>query len=132
MQLNVGSLVFLGVVAFSSVASAQAQAVAFGQQLQNNDQTNHWVTWVEGKHACPGMQVLGVLTKSPCGKTFSLGEVQYTLTGCSGDNGPPTAILDSGGLQIGGCSANDNDKINCHDGLHDIIKHGVCEIVDGA
>ncbi|OTA52914.1 hypothetical protein K449DRAFT_470246 [Hypoxylon sp. EC38] len=132
MQFNVGSLVFLGIAAFSSLANAQAQAVAFGQQLQNNDQTNHWVAWVEGQHACPGMQVLDVLTESPCGKAFSLGEVQYTFTGCSGDNGPPTAILDSGGLQVGGCSANSNKKINCKKGLHDIIKHGVCVIVTGA
>ncbi|KAI1456389.1 hypothetical protein F4805DRAFT_432685 [Annulohypoxylon moriforme] len=131
MQFNVGSLVFLGIAAFSSLANAQAGAVAFGQQLQNNDQTNHWVAWVEGKHACPGMQVLDVLTESPCGQTFSLGEVQYTFTGCSGKSGPPTAILDSGGLQIGGCSANANNKINCHKDLHDIIKHGVCEIVSG-
>ncbi|KAI2778418.1 hypothetical protein F4815DRAFT_242761 [Daldinia loculata] len=129
MQFNAGSLVFLGIAAFSSLASAEA--VAFGQQLQNNDQTNHWVTWVEGKHACPGMQVLDVLTKSPCDQAFSLGEVMYTFTGCSG-NGPPTAILDSGGLQIGGCSAHDHNKINCHDGLHDIIKHGTCVIVTGS
>ncbi|KAI1428352.1 hypothetical protein F5Y12DRAFT_56707 [Xylaria sp. FL1777] len=127
MQLNAGSLVFLGIAAFSSLTSAQT--IAFGQELQGNDQTNHWVTWVDGEHACPGQQVLGVLTESPCGQSFSLGEVEYTFTGCSGDAGPPAAILDSGGLQVGGCVANSHDKINCHDGLHDIIKHGTCKVI---
>ncbi|KAI8623434.1 hypothetical protein F5Y19DRAFT_458662 [Xylariaceae sp. FL1651] len=131
MQFNTGSLLFLGIAAFSSLANAQAVSVAFGQQLQNNDQTNHWVAWVEGQHACPGMQVLDVLTKSPCEQAFNLGEVMYTFSGCSGDNGAPTVLLDSGGLQIGGC-APASDKINCHGGLHDIIKHGVCTVVDGA
>ncbi|KAI1494269.1 hypothetical protein F5X96DRAFT_9519 [Biscogniauxia mediterranea] len=117
MQLNVGSLVFLSIAAFSSLASAQA--VAFGQQLQNDDQTNHWVAWVEGKHACPGMQVLDVLTESPCNQVFNLGEVMYAFSGCSSDSGPPTVLLDSNGFQIGGCTTA-SDKINCHDGLHDI------------
>ncbi|KAI1799282.1 hypothetical protein F4811DRAFT_565712 [Daldinia bambusicola] len=130
MQFTIGSL-FLGIAAFSGLASAQ-QAVAFGQQLQNDDQTNHWVAWVEGQHACPGMQVLDVLTSSPCAQAFSLGEVQYTFSGCSGSNGAPTVILDSSGAQIGGCSANANNKIHCHGDLHDIIKHGVCTIVNGA
>jgi hypothetical protein len=128
MQLNAGSIVFLGIAAFSSLASAQA--IAFGQQLQNNDQTNHWVAWTEGEHACPGMQVLTKLTDSPCNEAFSIGEVMYTFSGCSdGSGSPPTVLLDSGGLQIGGC-APASDKINCHDGLHDIIKHGVCAIVN--
>ncbi|KAI0967938.1 hypothetical protein F4678DRAFT_464836 [Xylaria arbuscula] len=114
MQLNARSLVFLGIAAFSSLAT-NAQTIAFGQELQDNYQTNHWVTWIDGENACPGQQVLEVLTSSPCGQSFNLGEVEYTFTGCSGDSDPPTAILDSGGLQIGGCSAKDNDKINCHD-----------------
>ena len=129
MYFTTGSIVFLGLAAFSTLANAQQ--VAYGQQLQNNDQTNHWVTWKEHEHACPGMQVLDVLTKDPCAQPFNLGTVRYTLTGCSGDSGHPTAILDSSGLQVGGCTANDNDKINCHDGLHDIIKHGVCTVVSG-
>ncbi|KAI1165598.1 hypothetical protein F5B18DRAFT_649554 [Nemania serpens] len=127
MQFNVGSLVFLGIAAFSSLASAQT--IAFGQELQNDDQTNHWVVWIDGEHACPGQQVLGVLTDSPCGQAFNLGEVEYAFTGCAEPSGPPTVILDSGGLQIGGCSADSSDKINCHDGLHDIIKHGTCVVV---
>ncbi|KAF2228655.1 hypothetical protein EV356DRAFT_420140, partial [Viridothelium virens] len=100
--------------------------VAFGQQLQNNDQTNHWVAWVDGDKACPGMQVLDVLTDKPCEKAFTLGEVVYTFSGCSGDAGAPTSILDSSDSPIGACSSDSNDKINCHDGLHDIIKHGTC------
>ncbi|KAI1188618.1 hypothetical protein F5B17DRAFT_439430 [Nemania serpens] len=127
MQLNAGSLIFLGIAAFSSLASAQT--IAFGQELQNDDQTNHWVVWIDGEDACPGQQVLGVLTASPCGQAFNLGEVEYAFTGCADPAGPPTVILDSGGLQIGGCSADSNDKINCHDGLHDIIKHGTCVVV---
>ncbi|KAF2231421.1 hypothetical protein EV356DRAFT_293230 [Viridothelium virens] len=130
MQLNAGFLTFLGITASSSLASAQ-QSIAFYQQLQNNDQSNHWVAWVDGEHAYPGMQVLDVLTKAPCDRVFSLGEVMYTFTGCTGDGTAPTAILDSGGVQIGGCSANDNSKIHCGDDLHDIIKHGKCGIVNG-
>lgn len=126
MQFTTSALVTLTLGALTSLASAQA--VAFGQQLQNEDQTNHWVAWVEGEHACPGMQVLTELTESPCEQAFQLGTVLYEFTGCSGENGAPTAILDSGGLQVGGCSPA-SDKINCHDGLHDIIKHGVCTIV---
>ncbi|KAI1871794.1 hypothetical protein JX265_005780 [Neoarthrinium moseri] len=127
MQFNIGSIVFLGVAAFGSLASAQA--VAFGQELRNGDQTNHWVAWTEGQHACPGQQVLDVLTKSPCGQSFSLGEVSYSFSGCSADSGAPTVLLDSGGLQIGGCKTA-SGKINCHGDNHDIIKHGVCAIVN--
>ncbi|OTB04207.1 hypothetical protein M426DRAFT_11829 [Hypoxylon sp. CI-4A] len=130
MQLIAQSLVVLGIAAFSSLANAQT--VAFGQELQNDDQTNHWVTWVDGEKACPGQQVLDVLTETPCGQPFNLGEVEYEFSGCSGDNGAPTVLLDSSGLQIGGCSANANNKINCHDGNHDIIKHGTCTIVNGS
>ena len=98
MQFTAGSLVFLGMAAFTRLASAQA--VAFGQQLQNDDQTNHWVAWAEGEHACPGMQVLNELTESPCDQAFQIGEVLYTCTGCSSGSNAPTAILDSGGLQV--------------------------------
>ncbi|KAI1401091.1 hypothetical protein F4819DRAFT_459645 [Hypoxylon fuscum] len=130
MQLIARPLVLLGIAAFSSLASAQT--IAFGQELQNGDQTNHWVVWVDGKKACPGQQVLGVLTKTPCGQPFNLGEVEYAFTGCSGDSGPPTVLLDSAGLQIGGCTANANNKINCHGDNHDIIKHGTCVVVNGS
>ncbi|KAI4869097.1 hypothetical protein F4820DRAFT_62287 [Hypoxylon rubiginosum] len=131
MKLNAGSLFFLSIAAFSSLASAQA--IAFGQELQEGDQTNHWVTWIDGKNACPGQQILGVLTKSPCDQPFNFGEVEYTLSGCSGEtNSPPTVILDSDGLQIGGCTtAHSGNKINCKDGLHDIVKHGTCVIING-
>ncbi|KAI1811193.1 hypothetical protein GGS20DRAFT_127197 [Poronia punctata] len=128
MQYSIQTLAILGLTAFTSLTSAQA--VAFGQQLQNNDQTNHWVAWTEGEHACPGMQVLSKLTDTPCGHGFSLGEVRYQFSGCPDEAGtPPTVLLDSGGLQIGGCKPA-SDKINCHDGLHDIVKWGVCEIVN--
>ncbi|KAK9780719.1 hypothetical protein SCAR479_01905 [Seiridium cardinale] len=127
MQFNIGSIIILSIAAFGSLANTQA--VAFGQELQNDDQTNHWVAWTEGEHACPGQQVLDVLTKSPCGQSFSLGEVEYTFSGCSGDKGPPTVLLDSGGLQIGGCKSA-SDKIHCHGDDHDIIKRGVCAIVN--
>ncbi|KAI0181172.1 hypothetical protein GGR52DRAFT_567410 [Hypoxylon sp. FL1284] len=124
------SLVFLGLAAFSSVASAQS--IGFGQELQNNDQTNHWVVWIDGENACPGQKVLGVLTKTACGQPFNLGEVEYTFSGCSGDSGPPTLLLDSAGLQVGGCKANENNKIHCHGDDHDIIKHGTCTVVNGS
>ncbi|KAI8633573.1 hypothetical protein F5Y19DRAFT_470813 [Xylariaceae sp. FL1651] len=135
MHFNAGSVAFLGLVTFNSLASAQIQ-IAYGQELQANDQTNHWVAWEDGLEPCVGQagerQVLGVLTKSPCDDTFSIGEVMFTFTGCSSTNGAPTAILDSGGLQVGVCSA-DSHTINCHKvkghgEVHDIIKHGTCTV----
>ncbi|KAK5626478.1 hypothetical protein RRF57_002193 [Xylaria bambusicola] len=46
--------------------------VGFGQQLQDTDQTNHWVVWVEGENACPPSVVIDPLTDSPCGIDFEL------------------------------------------------------------
>jgi hypothetical protein len=132
MQLDTRLLTFLCIATFSSLTNALPSteaapppAVAFGQQLQNNDETNHWVTWVEGEDACPGMQVLDVLTQPACDKSFQHGEVIYTFTGCSSDG----AILDSSGIQIGGCSTVPQQHIGCKDNLHDIVKHGTCVII---
>lgn len=46
--------------------------IAFGQQLQDDDQSNHWVVWEEGKDACPPDTVLNVLTSPPCGYEFQV------------------------------------------------------------
>ncbi|KAI0911983.1 hypothetical protein F4823DRAFT_245551 [Ustulina deusta] len=53
-------------------AKSNISNVAFGQQLQDEDQTNHWVVWLEGKSACPPAVILDLLTDSPCGMTFEL------------------------------------------------------------
>ncbi|KAI1347258.1 hypothetical protein F5Y01DRAFT_295602 [Xylaria sp. FL0043] len=128
MRVNVGSLVYLGIAVFGTYSSAQV--IAFGQELQNNDQANHWVTWIDGENACKYHQALDVLIKTPCDQAFNFGEVEYTFAGCSGTDGPPTILLDSAGLQIGGC-VHTYDYVNCNNGDHDIIKHGKCTVVNG-
>ncbi|KAI0903036.1 hypothetical protein F4823DRAFT_569083 [Ustulina deusta] len=124
MYSKTETLIFLGIASISGLANAIQ--VGYGQQIQNSDQTNHWVIWVEGDHACPGMSVIGSLAGSSCGQGFVVDGSYYQFGGCGGGN-EPGQLLDSSGSSIGGCSRKDNGyKISCHDGLHDIVKHGVC------
>lgn len=53
-------------------------------------------------------------------------ETDYKLFCDSGfrDN-EPQAVKDASGNIVRRCTL-DSDKINCHDGLHDIQKHGKC------
>ncbi|KAI0145530.1 hypothetical protein GGR57DRAFT_506724 [Xylariaceae sp. FL1272] len=103
---------------------ATAVEIGYGQQIQNGDQTNHWVMWTEGQHACPGMTVIGPITQAACGQTFSVAGETFTFAGCTGTV-EPASLLDSSGTTVGFCHR-ESDKITCHDGLHDIVKHGVC------
>ncbi|KFY68377.1 hypothetical protein V496_01120 [Pseudogymnoascus sp. VKM F-4515 (FW-2607)] len=97
--------------------------IGYGQQLQNNDQANHWVVWVEGKSACPNSRTLGLLVKSPCGQEFKYEGDTYRLADCDQSNEPKS--LKGGGVTRS-CRL-DNDKINCHGSTHDIVKHGYCK-----
>ncbi|KAE8164496.1 hypothetical protein BDV40DRAFT_298521 [Aspergillus tamarii] len=98
-------------------------AVGYGQQLQNNDQANHWVVWIEGESACPNTRVLARLTDSPCDQTFYFNNQAYHLADCGSDNEPRRVVQPGGGSA--GCSR-DNRKITCHGSTHDIVKHGKC------
>ncbi|KAH8158475.1 hypothetical protein CIB48_g9773 [Xylaria polymorpha] len=65
-----------------------------------------------------------IITGSSCGQAFIVDGAQYSFGSCGGVE--PGVLLDASGNPIGGCSRTDNGKkINCHDGLHDIVKHGV-------
>ncbi|KFY70025.1 hypothetical protein V499_09529 [Pseudogymnoascus sp. VKM F-103] len=112
----------LSVALLSGLASAYVP-IGYGQQLQNNDQANHWVVWVEGKSACPNSRTLGLLVKSPCGQKFKYDGVEYKLADCDQSNEPKSLV--SGGVSWS-CKL-DHDKINCHSGTHDIVKHGYCK-----
>ncbi|KAI0199443.1 hypothetical protein F4808DRAFT_432491 [Astrocystis sublimbata] len=126
MQFTTSTLAVLGTVIFSNLTSGES--IAYGQQLQDGDQANHWITWQSDKHACHSTQVLQKLIDSPCDKPFFAGKVQYAFSGCTGDAHEPGAILDSGGLQVGTCRPTSHKKIPCHHGEHNIIKRGVCDI----
>ncbi|KAI1429743.1 hypothetical protein F5Y12DRAFT_725203 [Xylaria sp. FL1777] len=62
-----GNFIQLQITGKSNISS-----VAYGEQIQGTDQSNHWVVWIEGKSACPPLQVLGSLVTSPCNTTFQL------------------------------------------------------------
>ncbi len=66
-------------VAATPPAPRDVTKIGYGQQLQNNDQTNHWVVWVDGVTACPNLRLLGPLTSSPCGQVFSLAGTSATF-----------------------------------------------------
>ncbi|KAI0146087.1 hypothetical protein GGR57DRAFT_516942 [Xylariaceae sp. FL1272] len=135
MHFNTGSAIFLGLVAFNNLA--RAQSIAFGQQIQDDDQANHWTVWLDKiDNPCKVEQVLNNLVDEPCGQPFNLGEVAYSFEACTGPSlydaaAQPTVLLDSAGLQIGACGTAE-DYISCSDGSHDLRKHGVCEIVNTA
>ncbi|KAI1455235.1 hypothetical protein F4805DRAFT_286405 [Annulohypoxylon moriforme] len=100
--------------------------VGWGQELQNHDETNHWVVWVDGESACPAAIELAVLTNSPCGQAFSLKGQVMTLADCS--NNEPRSVHGSDGSRVLACGANGKKgtKITCHGDQHDIVQHGVC------
>ncbi|KAI1171680.1 hypothetical protein F4777DRAFT_582647 [Nemania sp. FL0916] len=135
MYSKTASLAFLGMAVFSSLTSAQT--IAFGQEIQNDDQTNHWTVWIDKTdYPCDVEQVLGVITKVPCGQTFNLGEVEYSFSACTGPSiddaaAGPTVILDAAGNQIGACGTS-KDYVSCNNDNHDVVKHGVCQIVNTA
>ncbi|KAL7628442.1 hypothetical protein AAE478_002645 [Parahypoxylon ruwenzoriense] len=101
--------------------------VAWGQQLQNHDQANHWVVWVEGESACPAAIELALLVNSPCGQRFNFKGQQFSLGDCS-DN-EPRSLLGNDGKKVLSCGSNGkgNKKITCHGSQHDIIQHGYCK-----
>ncbi|KAI1414482.1 hypothetical protein F5Y13DRAFT_188143 [Hypoxylon sp. FL1857] len=101
--------------------------VAWGQELQNSDQTNHWVVWVEGESACPTASKLSVLTNSPCGQPFNIRGQQLSFAGCSKNE--PVNVLASDGSKVLSCSPNGKygRQMNCHGDQHDIVQHGYCQ-----
>ncbi|KAI1336735.1 hypothetical protein F5Y15DRAFT_392985 [Xylariaceae sp. FL0016] len=103
---------------------ARGISVGYGQQIQPQDDTNHWVVWVEGESACPAAQILGPLTGTPCGQRFTLEGAEYQLGGCASNN-EPSELLDAGNSILSSCTTED-DKITCHGDQHDIVKHGKC------
>ncbi|KAI5862499.1 hypothetical protein GGS23DRAFT_78885 [Durotheca rogersii] len=114
-----------------ALAEIEARAVnfkvAWGQQLQNHDQANHWVVWVEGESACPAAIELAALTRSPCGRRFNFKGQTLSLGDCA-DN-KPRSLLNSSGKKVKSCGANGkkNRKINCKGSQHDIVQHGFCK-----
>lgn len=98
--------------------------IAYGQQIQNDDEANHWVVWIEGENACPPAQVLGPLAESPCGTRFSIaGSNELELADCDDDREPN--VLHADGEFVRLCKPS-KKTIRCHGDLHDVIKHGKC------
>ncbi|GAP86393.1 hypothetical protein SAMD00023353_1800130 [Rosellinia necatrix] len=123
MYSKTGSLIFLSIACAGGLANAVS--LGYGQQLQESDQANHWVIWTEGENACPGMTVLDTnIVDSPCDQPFIVQGVTYKFGACNGGT-EPASLLNANGEIIAFCNL-DHDKINCHKGLHDIVKHGVC------
>ncbi|KAF3766049.1 hypothetical protein M406DRAFT_351297 [Cryphonectria parasitica EP155] len=112
------------VLASPAMLESRGIQVGYGQQIQTSDQANHWVVWIEGQSACPATQTLSGLNTSPCNQVFTLAGGTYQLTNCNGNN-EPQAVADQDGNYIHTCTLN-HDKINCHHGEHDIVKHGKC------
>ena len=92
--------------------------VGWGQELQNHDQTNHWVVWVEGESACPAAIELAALTSSPCGSSFNLKGQQLSLADCSGNE--PRSVHGSDGSKVLSCGSNgkNDNKITCQYVIH--------------
>ncbi|KAI1758786.1 hypothetical protein GGR53DRAFT_204917 [Hypoxylon sp. FL1150] len=101
--------------------------VGWGQELQNHDQANHWVVWVEGESACPAAIELAKLVDSPCGQSFNLKGQQLSLADCSGNE--PRSVHGSDGSKVLSCGSNgkNGNKITCHGSQHDIVQHGYCQ-----
>ncbi|KAL3955862.1 hypothetical protein ACCO45_009881 [Purpureocillium lilacinum] len=104
--------------------------VAYGHQLQDYSQNNNWVVWVEGNDACPNRQVLvpvvfGALENGPCDSEFTFNNCACHFEDCG-----PWWVLTPGRLVCEGitlpCQDTKLEKIHCHGGEHDIIKHGKC------
>ncbi|KAI1277025.1 hypothetical protein F5Y07DRAFT_407973 [Xylaria sp. FL0933] len=97
--------------------------IAFGQQLQNGDQANHWVVWKEGKSPCPPL-VLGSLVQSPCNSTFNISGSTDTFEfrDCDDANEPNTLFFNGKFGHI--CKLYEKwHTIHCP-GDHNILKHG--------
>jgi hypothetical protein len=102
--------------------------IAYGQQLQDKDEANHWVAWIEGKKACSGrLQVLGRLIDAPCNQEFNLSKsANLTFADCNPSSLEPNALF-SNGKFVRSCKPSKNKKtIKCHHNGHNIIKHGKC------
>lgn len=72
------------VLAIPSILESRSVKVGYGQQIQNSDEANHWVVWVEGESACPATQTLSRLNTSPCNQRFTLSGGQYKFVNCNG------------------------------------------------
>lgn len=99
--------------------------IAYGQQIQTDDEANHWVVWIEGENACPPAQVLGLLAAIPCGTSFNIsGSDGLELSDC-GEDSEPNA-LHANGQFVRLCKQSKQKTIHCHGDQHNIIKHGKC------
>ncbi|RWA14801.1 hypothetical protein EKO27_g295 [Xylaria grammica] len=84
------------VLAVNDAPASKISNVAYGQQLQADDQANHWVTWEEGKDPCSCAQVLGPLVEDACGQVFDLPD-SLNLEFCDCDEkGKPNALFSDG------------------------------------
>ncbi|KAI0391530.1 hypothetical protein F5Y17DRAFT_440065 [Xylariaceae sp. FL0594] len=108
----------------SELVARDAPNIGYGQQIQRSNEQNWWVVWIEGKSACPNTVSLGPLVTNPCNYVFFIDGWSLHFGDCDGNNEPRS--LYSGNSYIRRC-VGDSDKINCHDGLHDIVKHGKCK-----
>ncbi|GAP86777.1 hypothetical protein SAMD00023353_2101040 [Rosellinia necatrix] len=133
MRVTALAAAFLGFVIPAALAAPPAEpinemgavklsTIAFGQQLQNNDQANHWVIWFSHKKACPPLVVLGSLANSPCNSTFGVPGSSNLTFGYCDEHGEPGALF-SDGVFVRDCKKS-RKKIKCND--HDIIRHGKC------
>ncbi|RGP78647.1 hypothetical protein FLONG3_3269 [Fusarium longipes] len=103
--------------------------IAWGEQIQNGDESNYWVAWIEGEHACPGDSVIVNKSENICGRLFTLAGLQLSFTACGTTGEPNTVISGSSGYEYGHCGPNGKNgrKINCPKGSHDIKQHGYCK-----
>lgn len=136
MRTNTLGLALLGVAVSTVLAAPQDSSagsnktelvkVAFGQQIQTDDQTNHWVAWIEGSTACPPSQILGTLVNDPCGQRFDLpGSKDLEFAGCDND-GLPHVLLANGKF-IRTCKES-KKTLKCvpAGSGHDVVKRGKC------
>ncbi|GAW13860.1 hypothetical protein ANO14919_032510 [Xylariales sp. No.14919] len=105
------------------VPASNVSNVAYGQQLQADDEANHWITWEEGKSACSYAQVLGPLVEELCNQVFDLPDsLNLEFRDCD-EKGNPNALFSDG--QFVRTCKHHKHTINCHKG-HNVIKHGKC------
>ncbi|KAJ8121473.1 hypothetical protein O1611_g10093 [Lasiodiplodia mahajangana] len=100
--------------------------ISYGQQMQIDDQANHWVVWLHGKDSCPPLAVLGSVTQEPCGQNFTLPSSEtLQFAGCDDDNEPH--VLLSEGKFVRSCKVRSiKATVHCHGKEHNVIKHGKC------